>query len=170
MSSNWKQSMALQGLMKKSIKHYWGDRVCLSLLPQDCSSLFLLWSGSPTTPSTRTATPRSSRSTATTASASSPREWFRYPSSVVAARLVAIVAVSLSLCLLALVHHFFSSSTFYRIPDAGLLNSQVHTDWLHDWSLAAKWARILITYLDAANPIHQIFKHDEGWAGWSNCE
>ena len=53
---------------------------------------------------------------------------------------------------------------------AGLSDTNIRADWLHDWSLAAKWARILITYLDAANPIHQIFKHDEGWASWSNCE
>ena len=51
-------------------------------------------------------------------------------------------SLSLSSCFSS---SLFSSSTFYRIPDAGLLNSQVHTDWLHDWSLAAKWARILIT-------------------------
>ena len=34
-----------------------------------------------------------------------------------------------------------------RFPPAGLLTTHVRTDWLLDWSLAAKRARQLITYL-----------------------
>ena len=37
-----------------------------------------------------------------------------------------------------------------RFPAAGLSTSHIRADWLHDWSSAAKWARLLITYLVAA--------------------
>ena len=37
-----------------------------------------------------------------------------------------------------------------RFPAAGLSTLDVRTDWLHDWSSAAKWAQQLIAYLVAA--------------------
>ena len=37
-----------------------------------------------------------------------------------------------------------------RFPAAGLSTSHIRADWLHDWSSAAKWAQLLITYLVAA--------------------
>ena len=42
------------------------------------------------------------------------------------------------------------SPSLARFPSAGLSTSHVCTDWLHDWSLVAKWAQLLITYLVAA--------------------
>ena len=37
-----------------------------------------------------------------------------------------------------------------RFPAAGLSTSHIRADWLYDWSSAAKWAGLLITYLVAA--------------------
>ena len=42
------------------------------------------------------------------------------------------------------------SPSLARFPSAGLSTSNVSTDWLHGWSLEAKWAQLLITYLVAA--------------------
>ena len=49
-------------------------------------------------------------------------------------------------------------------PSAGLSAAHFRADWLRDWSLAAKWPRLLITQLTAAYPPHQRSKCDEGWA------
>ena len=46
--------------------------------------------------------------------------------------------------------HFFHLLLPTRFPAAGLSASHVCADWLHDWGLAAKWARLLIIYLVAA--------------------
>ena len=60
-------------------------------------------------------------------------------------------------CLIGIWEVFnFSVEFFYllllstRFPEAGLSTSHVCADWLHDWSSAAKWAQLLITYLVAA--------------------
>ena len=49
---------------------------------------------------------------------------------------------------------FFSSLLSTRFPSAGLSATHFHADWLLYWSLAAKWARLLITQLTAAYPTH----------------
>ena len=36
-----------------------------------------------------------------------------------------------------------------RFPGVGLSTSNVRADWLHDWSSAARWAQLLITYIVA---------------------
>ena len=48
-----------------------------------------------------------------------------------------------------------------RFPSA----AHFRKDWLLDWSLAAKWAWLLITRLIAAYPTHWRSKHNEGWTG-----
>ena len=60
--------------------------------------------------------------------------------------------------------YFFASLLSTRIPSAGLSAAHSQADLLLHWSLAAKWARLLITQLTAAYPTHQRTKHDEGWA------
>ena len=50
-------------------------------------------------------------------------------------------------------------------PTAGLSATHVCADWLLDWSLAAKWAQLLISQQTAAYPTHRRSKCDEGWAG-----
>ena len=47
-----------------------------------------------------------------------------------------------------------------RFPTPGLSATHVRIDWLLDWSLAAKQAKLLITYLVAAYPTHRRSKHD----------
>ena len=47
-------------------------------------------------------------------------------------------------------------------PTANHLVTHVCADLLLDWSLAAKWARLLITHLAAVHPTHQRSKHDGG--------
>ena len=39
-----------------------------------------------------------------------------------------------------------------RFPSAVPSAAHFRADWLHDWSLAAKWDRLLITQLTAAYP------------------
>ena len=46
------------------------------------------------------------------------------------------------------------SSLPTRFSSAGLSAAHFRTDWLLNWSLAAKWARQLITQLTAAYPTH----------------
>ena len=46
----------------------------------------------------------------------------------------------------------FSSLLFTHFPSAGHSAAHLRADWLFDWSLAAKWARLLITQLTAAYP------------------
>ena len=41
-----------------------------------------------------------------------------------------------------------------RFPSAGLSAAHFRAVWLLNWSLEAKWARILITQLTAAYPTH----------------
>ena len=41
-----------------------------------------------------------------------------------------------------------------RFSTAGLSAIHIHEDWLFERSLAAKWAQLLITYLDAAYLTH----------------
>ena len=47
---------------------------------------------------------------------------------------------------------FFTSLRTTCSPAAGLSATDVWADWLLDWSLAAKWAQLLITYLCADYP------------------
>ena len=61
---------------------------------------------------------------------------------------------------------FFISLLTTRFPTAGLSAAHVHPDWLLDWSLAAKWVELLITYLTAAYLTQQRSKHDEGWSNF----
>ena len=49
-----------------------------------------------------------------------------------------------------------------RIPTAGLSASHVCADWVHGCSLAAKWARLLLTYQAAAYLTNQRSKYSEG--------
>ena len=49
-----------------------------------------------------------------------------------------------------LLAYFFHLPHSTQFPTAGLSTSYVCADWLHDWSSAAKWARLLIPYLVAA--------------------
>ena len=58
----------------------------------------------------------------------------------------------------------FLSLLSTRCPTAGLSATHFHPDWLLDWSLAAKWVQLLITYLTAAYLTQQRSKHDEGWS------
>ena len=51
-------------------------------------------------------------------------------------------------------HNFFASLFFTNFLSAGLLAAHCRTNWLLDWSLAAKWAWLLITQLTAAYPTH----------------
>ena len=46
-------------------------------------------------------------------------------------------------------------------PTANHSATHVCADLLLDWSLAAKWARLLTTHLAVAKPTHQSSKHDE---------
>ena len=46
-------------------------------------------------------------------------------------------------------------------PAAGHSATHVRADWLLDWSLAAKWARLLITYLAASYLTLRWSKHNE---------
>ena len=50
----------------------------------------------------------------------------------------------------------FLNSLSYRFPADGLSATRVCSDWLLDWSLAAKWGCPLITYLAAAYPTPKI--------------
>ena len=50
--------------------------------------------------------------------------------------------------------NIFSSLLSTRFPSAGLSAAHFHADWLLYWSLAAKWAQLLITLLTAAYSAH----------------
>ena len=49
---------------------------------------------------------------------------------------------------------FFTHLLTTHFSTTGLSAIDVHADWLLDRSLAAKWAKLLITYLDAAYLTH----------------
>ena len=59
----------------------------------------------------------------------------------------------------------FLSLLSTRFPSAGLSVAHFCAGWLLDWSLAAKWARLLITQQTAAYPTHRRIKRNQGWAG-----
>ena len=58
--------------------------------------------------------------------------------------------------------YFFTFFLTTHFPATGLTATYVRADWLLDWSLAAKWVQLLITYLAAAYPTHRRSKHNEG--------
>ena len=58
----------------------------------------------------------------------------------------------------------FPSST--RFPSAGLSAAHFCADWLLNWSLAAKWAQLLITHLTAAYPIYTLRIKMRWGLGW----
>ena len=60
---------------------------------------------------------------------------------------------------------FFTSLLTTRSPTAGLLATHVCADWLLDWSLAVKWARLQITNFIARYPKHWRLKYS-----LRNCE
>ena len=67
-----------------------------------------------------------------------------------------------------LAQSFCKSLLSTRFPTACLSAAHFWTYWPLDWSLAAKWAELTITYQIASSPTHQRSNRNESCAGWSN--